>query len=495
MNTKFKKRLKYGALATVLTIAFIALVIIANVILTALAGKYGWYIDMTEERVYTLSDEAKEIMSDITEPVNIYFTSDPDVLMTGSYSAFTRYVYTTALQLHEAFPNVNVDCVDVRKNPAFFKQFYNTSATVIDSQSVVLESNGETRVFSINAFYTCDDPSDMSTAWAYSGEKKLISGIMQVTQAEKPVVTFTTEHGEDLSNAIKLGNIFAENGYEVKIADLTKDTIEDNCRIVIIYSPMYDFVGAEAEDPSKNEIEKIDRFLDNYGCLMVFENPKYVSKLTNLNEFLEEWGVSYRADATVRDMEHSMSADGYSVIAQYQPDTLGGSVYADLNALTTPPKVMIKNSAAIDLLWENGGSTGSSRVSSPVFKTSADAELVTDGVPSGKGEYVIAAVTRESRIIDNEYYYSYVMAFGSPSFADSAYLESNAFANEDVISAAMKATGRERVLAVLDLKPFDNSDITVTTAEANRYTVLNTLLIPVIIAVIGIVVTVRRKYR
>ena len=64
-----------------------------------------------------------------------------------------------------------------------------------------------------------------------------------------------------------------------------------------------------------------------------------------------------------------------------------------------------------------------------------------------------------------------------------------------MISAAMKATGRERVLAVLDLKPFDNSDITVTTAEANRYTVLNTLLIPVIIAVIGIVVTVRRKYR
>ena len=489
------KRLKYGAISTALTVAFIAIVIIFNIVFSALAGKYGWLIDMTEEKVYSLSDDARAIMSDITEPVNIYFASDPDVLMGGSYSAYTRYVYKTALQLRDEFPNVNVECVDVRKNPAFFRDFYNTTATVIDSSSVIVESSGEVRVFSINAFYTCEDSSDLSTAWEYNGEKRLISGIMQVTQTEKPVVVFTTEHGEDISGAVNLGTIFAENGYEIKVADLTKEDIQDDCRIVVIYDPMYDFIGAEGREKEYNEIEKLDAFLDRYGCLMVFISPDHAGKLDNLNEFLEEWGISYEAGVAVRDTEHALSTDGYTIIPQYLRDTMGGSIYIDLNALDTPPKTVIEKAAPIDILWENGGSLNGTRVVSPVLKSESTSEKVRGGVTEGKGSFNVVTVTRESRIVDNEYYYSYVMAFGSPSFADSAWIESNAFANEDIIAAAMKATGRERVLAALEFKPFDDSDITITPAEANRLTVACTIVIPLILAVAGIVITVRRKNR
>ena len=64
----------------------------------------------------------------------------------GTYSSYTRYIYTTALQLEEAFDNVNVECVDVLKNPEFFREFYNTTASIIDPNSVILESGGEVRV-------------------------------------------------------------------------------------------------------------------------------------------------------------------------------------------------------------------------------------------------------------------------------------------------------------------------------------------------------------
>ncbi len=495
MKVSSRKKLKYGTLATVFSVVFIALIIILNVIITSLANKYNWRIDMTEEKVFSLSDGAKEVMSDITEPVNIYFASDPDVLMTGAYSGYTRYVYTTALQLEEEFPNVHVECVDVRKNPAFFRDFYNTTATVIDSNSVIVESNGEIRVFAIAAFFTCEDSNDLSTAWAYNGEKRLISGIMQVTQTETPIVTFTAEHGEDISSAAHLASLFAENGYEVKIADLSKDEIDDDCRILVIFSPKYDFIGVEAEDASKNEIEKIDKFLDRYGCLMVFGDPDYVGKLTNLNEFLEEWGIRFLSDTAVRDSEHSMSVDGYSIVAQYQNDTLGGSIYADLNALDTPPKSVIRHAAPIEILWEKGGSLSGSRIATSVLKSFETSELVENGVSVGKGSYNIAAITRESRIVNNEYYYSYVMAIGSPSFAGGGYIDSNAFANEDILVATMKATGRERVLNALELKPFDDTEITITTAEATRLTAACTLVLPVIFAICGIVTVVRRKHR
>ena len=63
---------------------------------------------------------------------------------------------------------------------------------------------------------------------------------------------------------------------------------------------------------------------------MVFADPQYADNLTNLNEFLAEWGISYSGGVTIRDTENAMSTDGYSIIAQYQSDTLGGVVNYEL---------------------------------------------------------------------------------------------------------------------------------------------------------------------
>ncbi|MBR5366778.1 MAG: GldG family protein [Clostridia bacterium] len=494
-NSFFNSRqFKYGSVATVFTVAFVAIVIIFNIIFTALANRYMWYIDMTEQQVYTLSEEAKEIMSDITEDVWIHFASEPDELMNGTNSSYTRYIYTTALQLEEEFPNVHVDAVSVLKNPSYFREYYNTTATDIDTTSVVITTEKETRVVRAQAFFTFNDTSDLSTVWAYSGEKRMISNIMQVTQTETPIVAFTTQHGEDIGGATTLAELFADNGFTVTAVDLSHDTIDDDCRILVIFNPLYDFLGAEADSAEYNEIEKIDKFLDRYGCLLVFAEPGSVSKLTNLNEFLEEWGIAYVPDTMIKDEDHAMSVDGYKIVAEYQRDTLGGSIYADLNDLATPPKTVIYKSAPIDILWEQGGGLSGTRDVSPVLKSYDTSVLVKDGMVGEQGSYNLMVVSRESRIVDNEYYYSYVIAAGSPTFASKSNLDSNAYANDDVLSAAMKAVGRERVLAALTLKPFDKDEITVTTAEANRWTVAMTTVIPAIFAIVGLVVITRRKH-
>lgn len=488
------RKFKYGSVATAFTIAFVAVVVIFNIIFTALANKYMWYIDMTEEQTYTLSEEAREIMSDITEDVEIYFASDPDVLMNGTNSSYTRYIYTTALQLEEAFPNVHVDAVNVLKNPSFFRDYYTTAATDIDTDSVVLVSGGEVRVYAAEAFFVFNDVTDSSTVWAYDGEEAFLSGIMQVTQTDTPKIAFTTEHGEDISGALYLADVFATNGFEVQTVNLAQDELDEDCRILVIFNPVYDFIGAEAEEASHNEVEKIDKFLDDHGCLMVFGSPENAGNLTNLNELLEEWGIAFRENAAIRDMEHAMTTDGYSVVLEYQPNTLGGSIYRDLNNLSTPPKTIIRKAAPIDILWSTGGSVNGTREVSAVLKSYETSELMQDGMVTDSGSYNLVTISRETNIVDNEYYYSYVMAFGSPSFANQSYIDSNAFANEDVLAAAMRAVGRERVLSMLEFKPFDNDDITITTAEANNWTVAMTLAIPAVIALCGIVVITRRKH-
>ncbi|MBQ3815660.1 MAG: hypothetical protein II836_06355, partial [Clostridia bacterium] len=167
---------------------------------------------------------------------------------------------------------------------------------------------------------------------------------------------------------------------------------------------------------------------------------------------------------------------------------------SDLNNLATPPKSIIRKSAPIEILWEQGGGLNGSREVSPVLKSYDTAELIKDGMVTDTGSFNLVTISREERIVSNEYYYSYVIAAGSPTFAGKSYLDSNAYANDDILAASMKAVGRERVLAVLERKPFDKSDITVTTAEANHWTVRMTTILPAIFAVAGLVVITRRKH-
>lgn len=494
MNSFYKsKHFRYGSAATAFTCAFIAVVIVFNVIFTALAGKYMWYIDMTEEEVFSLSEATRDLMSDVDAEVNIYFASEPDELMEGTYSSLMKYVYTTALQLEAEYPNINVECKDVVKNRAFFEPFRSTAATNILTTSVVMESGGEVRVFGYEHFFIVDE--DGETIWAYNGEKKFMSGILQVTSAEVPVVYFTTEHGEDLDGAVSLANLFTENGYEVRSINLAKEEIDEDARIIVVNDPVYDFVGAEAGEDEANEINKLDAFLDNFGCLMVFADPDHAGKLTNLSEFLEEWGIAFTPDTYVKDLDHSMTSDGLAVLAQYSTDTLGASLYSDLvDNLSTPPKTVSRYTMPIEILWEDGGSLSGTRQVSPVLTSYDSSSAVQNGTAVGKGSYNLMTLSRETRVIDNEYYFSYVLVSGSADFAASNYIYSNAYANADILSSTMSITGRERTLADIDYKVFDDTELEITTAQANNWTLALVTVLPVAAAVAGLVIWVRRKH-
>lgn len=488
------KSFRYGSTATAFTAAFIAVVVVFNIIFTALANRYMWYIDMTNEEVFTLSEATKELLSDVDEEINIYFASEPDVLMQGDTSMYSRFVYNTALQLETEFDNIHVICKDIVKNRSFFERFRTNTATQIYTTSVIVESGEEVQVYALQSFFTTE-PED-GTVWAYSGERKFVSAILQLTSAELPIVYFTSEHGESIGDsAAELFHLFTENGFDVRTINLAKEEIDEDARIVIINNPRFDFIGSEADDESSNEIRKLDRFLDKFGCLMVFADPDHADRLNNLSEFLEEWGVGFTPDTVIRDTEHSISTDGLSVVAKYDTATLGNSIYKDLTQnLETLPKTISRYSMPIQILWEEGGSVSGSRDVSSILTTYDTAEAIYDGAVADEGTFHLLTLSRESRIINNEEYYSFVVVSGSSAFADSKYLLSNAYANSDILTSTMKATGREKVLADIDFKVFDDTTLDITTAQANDWTVAMTVVLPVIAAVTGLVIWVRRKH-
>lgn len=490
--TRHNERKKnYILISSVITALVIAVAIVANISFFALASHFVWYIDMTEGQVFSLSPEAKAFLDDVEGEVNIYFTVEPDKI--GKTSQYLNYVYRTALEMESDYDNINVECVDIVKNPGFYKKYYQTAAQKIYTDSVVIESGTEFRIYYIDSFFVTNE--DGSSIWAYQGEYKFVSAILSVTDSEMPPVYFTASHGERVGeDGLALKNLFSDAGFEVRNIDLAKEDISEDARIVIINDPLYDFGGIVAGDDGENEIAKLDDFLDRRGCLMVFTSPERAGNLSNLSEFLAEWGISFTPDTYVKDMDNSVSTDGRSLVAKYAQDsTLGSSLYTDIASLDTMPKTILKNAMPLNILWETNSQLNGTVEVSPVLLSHSSAKSLSEGVEKEIGSVPLMTISRDTTIYDNEYYYSYVLACGSADYVNSGYLTSNTYANADILYNTIRLTGRERILADIDYKVLDNTELDITTAQANKWTVALTVTLPVIIAVAGVAVWIRRK--
>jgi len=504
------KKLRHGTVAVILSIFLIASIILVNVIFTALAYKFNIFTDMTNELVFTLSDAFKDALADVNSPVNIHFCHDPDYLESNT---LTKYVYHTALQIAEQFSWVTVDAVDSNKEPTLFSKYALSSASgKISTTSVIIESGEEFRILSVNNFYVANEDGSI---WAYNAEEKYAAAILSVTATDLPVAYFTSQHGE--AKSAYLEEIVENAGYEVKYIDLTKESIESDARLVVINNPLYDFQAANADDGKNSELEEIDRFLaTEYGSLMVFLDPLKLNGLTNLREYLSEWGIVV-GDTVVQDKMNSITSNGYSVVGSYNYEkVLGASLVSDIANTDSPPKTIFEYAAPIyysdiytpSLTSDDGTNTyptgaysyygnNANREISAVLRSSADALAVKDGnVTDSRGNYNLMVVTKELRMIDNQEYSSYVLCTATSEFTAEKYINSNVYANKDILYSAFKLMGREFIPADIKFKVLESYEIeNMTTAQANRWTVALVTVLPVIILATGAVVCLRRKFK
>ncbi len=477
---------KRGSFSAALSVIVIAAVIILNVIVTALAQKYYWYIDMTKDSVFKLSDEAIAVIDGIDNDINIIFCDAIDNLQSNIYQ---KSVYNTALELTSKFDNIKIKHLDIYKNPSSIAKYKMTAATSITNSSVIIESGSEYRVYPITAFFVFNDES-YSDAWAYNGEYKILSAILQVTADDFPKAYFTVGHGESLVDQA-LWNLFVDAGYEVNTINLMEQDIADDTRFIIINDPIYDFQGISADTVGKkSEIEKIDDFLDDFGCLMVFTDPD-TGELSELYSFLREWGISF-GEYAVKDYDYSLTTDGYSISAQYaMGQTTGASLISPITELAAPPKAIVRYASPINIEFTDNGARNVSAV-----LTSSHEALLTDesGVNVGQGRYNLMTLSRETRYIDNQAQYSYVLAAGTTNFATNAYIGQKAYSNSDILYAAMKQMGKERVPLDLDFKPFDDTSLDITAKQATVWTLVIITVLPIITLLFCIVILIRRRH-
>jgi hypothetical protein len=522
------KNMKYTTVNVAFCALIIAIVMIVNAMLTVFTEKFNWYLDMTDEKIFTMSDDMKgaldEMFEDNDVEIEIIFAAPydtvKDAFATSSTAGSIGYVNATAEDLALKYDNISLSYHDIRKEYNFYKENFYTDAGTPLSQNVVIVARknadgtyGEYRVLHYQSFYTFDYSTD--ELYGYNGEMTFTSSILSLVLDKTPTVYFTIGHGEtafkswgknsvaidtetiltseDINpNAKALFQLFVDNGYNVKPIDLRTENVPSDARVIVINQPEFDF--------STDETAKLRAYYRNSGTVFCF--APYNADLPNLYEFAEaQCGIKVNPVLTGSPViDPSTLLANKDTFLSTVPDNNATSQYFKTIKDFASAKAIIGGAASLTINPLYNNSEGYEEkdytmYSMPLLTTSEYAEL--DGV---KGVYNLMAVTSavETNKINQRHSYSYFLMCAVSDFASNENLSKSNAANNKMMDALIHTlAAREDTpsLVDIDFKTFINYELEITQRQARTITILITTVIPVACIIYGAVTIRRRKLR
>lgn len=501
-NTKIKKKsfikkltstrkFKYGSSSVIFTAIFIVFVILLNVVVSVIDSKTGGlYADMTSKKLYGITDATREALKDVTLPVEIIFCRPADIL--ESANSYSESVKRLAESYASEFHNITVKYHDIVNDPTYFNQFKTASTDIISDSSIIVYCP----TTKVSVVYTLSNMYKMSTQnkiFAFDGENKLTTAILNTARPQGLKAAFTKGHGENVSESLR--SLLGEQGYEVSTIDL-KTTSKDELskyNLVVVCNPSSDFTGlSDGNEGNVNEIALLNEYLTgSFGNLMVYLSPDK-SPLPELSQFLsDDWGVSYTPGSIMwDDKNNAVSSDGLTILGNYSTDeaTSGYKLHSAISKKSTGSRAFFDYSVPLNITFSESGY----KTVSAVVTTSENSRMVSGSKTEKAPNVPLMVLSDYAKTADSMEKHAYVLTCGSAEFLDNVY--SQRYANTDLIKSALKLMGNGNIAVNIDFKVLDESDLSVTKSVADRMTRRLGIIVPVIISVVGICVFIKRKY-
>lgn len=403
-------------LAVLLTILF-------NVALLLIPAKATW-LDASEHKNYTLSEETKKYLASIDAPITLYLLNAD-----GSDTQFEYYLerfcqYNRNLTLKEekaencgellervGMPVENVAAYTLilsgEKREAVLKYsdlfYYETDNETLNAMGLTQMSVSK-YIYYVNLFSQSEQYTDyynllLSESHLYfKGEAGLISMIEYVSAEIIPTHYILTGHGEtDLSKTL-FAQIAVTLGGGYQPLNITSiETVPADAASVLLFAPK--------EDYSTQEIDALRSYVEGGGLLTVVTGQDQLS-FVNLMSFLGEYGLSTTASVVKQEVnvldeenEQTTTEISASVDAYVKTDH---DAMASFDLEEAVPVVVGGNAILMDGRYDQKA----------ILETSEKAMLGDDRETMGK-KTLAASVEKESGA-------KLVWFTGATSFAQSA---------------------------------------------------------------------------
>lgn len=306
----------------------IAIVVVLNFLVGAL-GFGNFRIDLTEDRIYTLSQGTKNILSRLNEdePVTIrfYYTTD-DRVMPNVLKPHVRAVEDLLLELVKAsgdkiiletiHPNPNTEEEDKARedeiqdmgpvNQEGDKIYLGLAIQCLDQKEVIPFLNPPAPNEGSSIEY------DIARAIAkVSKPAKNVVGVMSaIPVMGSPMFPFQRQRGQEPWVVVQ--QLRAD--YEVVEVPMNTDKIDSNIKVLLVLHPA---------DISESAEYAIDQFLLGGGKVIALVDPNsvvaqafsgqqnpmtgqqnMVNTTSDLKNLFKSWGIGFKSDAVVADMNY-----------------------------------------------------------------------------------------------------------------------------------------------------------------------------------------------
>jgi gliding motility-associatede transport system auxiliary component len=288
-----RRSLIFGSTLGVAALLVLALALIVNYLGFRHYKRWDW----TRSHLYTLSSKTLSIVKGLNRAVEVVvFMDDQTPVYEPTKELLERY--------QAASPKIHVTFLDPTRNPARAQQL--VQQYQIQRASVVFESGKDKRI--VEASDLADyDYSSMEMGGApemkgFKGEQKFTSAIVDLVEAKKPSILFTTGHGEPSLDAMdgrgfgRLQRFLGTDNFSIEEwASLGKTDVPANTDLVVVAGPTQPFV--------QQELDALSRFLQRGGRLVVLVDPNLSAKGrvgdTGLAAWLAGWGIKLQDDLVV----------------------------------------------------------------------------------------------------------------------------------------------------------------------------------------------------
>lgn len=488
-GNKFKR----GGMATALTVVFIAVVVVLNLLVSVLSERFpSMNIDLTAQGMNTLSDQAVEIAKGVEQDTDIYLIGTEEAYKNDSiYSGYgLKYsqVMNLAKRLEEVNQKIHVQFIDPDTNPDFISSY---AGEGLGTGRVLVKTDKRHKVLSPDDMFSMSQNSTTGATETFSNVDSALAGAIEVVNMDKvPVLTIATGHSEMLStdSMSMFLDMMEKQNFDVQQIDMLTEDIPADTQILMIPTPGTDY--------TEEEIQKLRDLLsdqerqESISVLVCFFPSQ--GKLPNLTSFLEEWGVSVGTGSVV--MESDASRYAFSDPRIVMVDSVGKSMEKNTYSRLVSPR-----SVPIDILFSGNGDVGVEAL----WTTSEGAYVVTDNTSQEEIENPDTAVRNVATLsstlakFGNDFYFRSVITFGSSDvFADS--FMATAFDNANYLSDLMKLatdTDGSSVSVVTERVQTNTMDVT---ASQNTIMVLGlgafTIALPVLLLAAGLVIFLKRRH-
>ena len=507
-----KNKIKFGSLATISTVIFLAVVIAFNIAINLAAQRFNMKIDLTAENVFTLDKETLDFLDEMKGEAEIIIlgneydyreaaSSLSDTYYRSGAIAPEVYVVKTLDNYTRNSDKITIHYVDPRYNPNFFKE-----------RGITLDDGTDTAK---NIFCVVYSPETRRYRFVkdtifqdlqYVGfERRVTAGLLYVTVENIQTIAIVKGHGE--ANLPYFQEIMKDNGFDVKYITIQEfDEIPDFVSILVINDPLRDY--------SVDDINKIDAWLSNNELLgrhlMVFTDVDMVYN-KYLEEYLEEWGIVL-GEESIFDTQNSYTfTNAVYPILKVKYSDVSATLAEDLAKGGYNQYIQLGNARAVSAVFESKDSyhtypiittydTAFSRKTANTVLQPTDWKGITKNEDDTVGPFAVSYLSRKVRYEGMTEFSSSVYVCGSTSFVDDYFMSNIDGQNQQTAEYMIKlckylvASKQSYDTGILPTQLIFSTLSFETTGQVVATFLGIVIGIPAILIVVGIVVWRRRKF-